>query len=887
MLALFAFCAGLDFPHRLNFFNNLKYEVVKNHDSSSNLDVATPMDNLGDALNKHLNDPGRLAALRAVALLDTPSEEAFDRLCRLAARITGVPIALVSLIDADRQFFKSCIGFPEPWSTVRQTALSHSFCQHNRTADVPLIITDARENPLFRDNLAIRDLNVIAYLGIPLVNADAYIIGSFCVIDVKPRSWTDNEVETIRDLAGSVMTEIDLRTEIALRKELQEDRDSLSALYTPLQEEKEAHYRTEEALREALLRQNEAVKMAKIGLWDWDLITHKVHYTAEWKEQIGYENHEITDDYKEWESRVHPDDLQYTLDKVQRSISEAQQDYQTEFRFRHKNGTYRWILARGSVIKDASGRSIKMMGSHIDITERKRVESDLYESEEKLRLFIDHAPAALAMFDRQMRYIAASRRWMLDYGLGDKSLIGRSHYDVIPEIPDTWKAAHQRGMEGEVVQAEEEAFMRMNSDIQWLFWEVRPWRKNDGTVGGIVIFTADRTERKLAEEDKNRLEAQLVQAQKMESVGRLAGGVAHDYNNMLSVIIGYAELGLEKLDPAEPLHGDLTEILSAANRSMNITRQLLAFARKQTIAPEVLELNETVEQTLKMLRRLIGEDIDLLWHPREGVWPVKIDPGQVDQILANLCVNARDAIVDTGRVTIETDRVTFDDDYCAAHAGFTPGEFAVLAISDNGKGIEVDDMEQIFEPFFTTKKKGMGTGLGLATVYGIVKQNSGFINVYSEPGEGTTIKVYLPRHTGKVIDDKPLDVGTVPNGRGELILVVEDETSILKLTKKILIGLGYRVLLAQSPSAALQMAEMNANQISLLITDVVMPEMNGRELSERLQMAYPQLRCLFMSGYTANVIAHRGVLKEGVHYVQKPFSKKELAIKVRAVLDHD
>ena len=263
--------------------------------------------------------------------------------------------------------------------------------------------------------------------------------------------------------------------------------------------------------------------------------------------------------------------------------------------------------------------------------------------------------------------------------------------------------------------------------------------------------------------DRVNLQAQFVQAQKMESVGRLAGGVAHDYNNVLSVIIGYTEMAMDEVDPAGPLHANLEEVLTAANRATDITRQLLAFARKQTIAPKVLDLNETVEGMLKMLRRLIGEDIDLAWLPGASLWPVKMDPSQIDQILANLCVNARDAIAGVGKVTIETGTVVFDAAYCADHAGFVPGEFVMLAVSDNGCGMDKEMLDKIFEPFFTTKDVDKGTGLGLATVYGIVKQNNGFINVYSEPGKGTTIKIYLPRHEGKAVEIQEESTAEIPS----------------------------------------------------------------------------------------------------------------------------
>jgi len=399
----------------------------------------------------------------------------------------------------------------------------------------------------------------------------------------------------------------------------------------------------------------------------------------------------------------------------------------------------------------------------------------------------------------------------------------------------------------------------------------------DGKAVKLFGTIFDITERK-------KMEDQLQQAQKMESVGRLAGGVAHDFNNMLGVILGHAEMIMDQMDASQPYFNNLQEIQTAAQRSADLTRQLLAFARKQTISPKILDLNKTVESMLTMLRRLIGEDIDLAWLPGKELWRINIDPSQIDQILANLCVNARDAISDTGKLTIETGTIVFDEIYCAQHQGYKSGEYVLLAVSDNGCGMDTDTQNNIFEPFFTTKELGKGTGLGLATVYGIVRQNNGFINVYSEPGLGTTFKIYLPRHMGQTNPVREKESAAPSVHGNETILLVEDEPAILELTTMMLQRLGYSVLAASTPGEAICMAREHLDKIDLLMTDVVMPEMNGRDLAKNLLSLYPNLKRLFMSGYTANVIAHHGVLDEGIHFIQKPFSKKDLENIVKKVL---
>lgn len=386
--------------------------------------------------------------------------------------------------------------------------------------------------------------------------------------------------------------------------------------------------------------------------------------------------------------------------------------------------------------------------------------------------------------------------------------------------------------------------------------------------------------------DLHLLEEQLRQAQKMESLGRLAGGVAHDFNNMLSIILGNVEMILIDMEPESPLVKSLSQIQKAAKRSSDFTKQLLAFARKQTISPKVIDLNETLEGMLKMLRRLIGENIELVWRPQIDLWAVKMDPSQVDQILANLCLNASDSIEEGGEIYIETENLVCDADYCIDHEDFVPGNYVVISVSDNGRGIGKEDINKLFEPFFTTKEVGKGTGLGLATVYGIVKQNNGFINVYSEPEHGATFKIYLPQYVGQG-EAEPENLTLEREHTGsETILLVEDEKGLLDMTCKMLERLGYNVMAANSPEDAVGISKRTyPGKIHLLLSDVVMPGMNGQKLSEELLLTHTEMKCIFMSGYTADVIAHHGVLREGVNFINKPFSVQDLAIKIRSVLD--
>ena len=506
-----------------------------------------------------------------------------------------------------------------------------------------------------------------------------------------------------------------------------------------------------------------------------------------------------------------------------------------------------------------------------DIDERMKIERELRESEEKYRSMMEAMNDATYICSNDFRivYMNSAMRERIGY-----NAVGERCSKVIHGLDEQcpW-CVHQRVMDGEHVRNEivspkdKRTYQVSNSPIFHL----------DGSISKLTIFR-DNT-------DVRKIEAQLQQAQKLESVGRLAGGVAHDYNNALSVIIGFTELALDDAAPDSQMKANLEEILKAAHNATDITRQLLTFARKQNVEPKLLDLNTSVGNMLKMLRRLIGEDIDLVWVPESDLWPIEIDPSQVNQILANLCVNSRDAIKGVGKITIQTKNIRFDESLCKAYIDSRPGDFVKLAVSDNGCGMDKRVQEKIFEPFFTTKNVDKGTGLGLSTVYGIVKQNNGFINVYSEPGHGTTVSIHLPRHQGKIEEVSEADEKDIPAGNGETILLVEDDLSFLKLAQKILHGLGYNLLTANSPAEALALAEKYTGKIHLLVTDVIMPEMNGSELSERIVSICPGIKYMYISGYTADIIMPHLAAHEHVHLLQKPFSQKDFATTVRNALD--
>ena len=520
-----------------------------------------------------------------------------------------------------------------------------------------------------------------------------------------------------------------------------------------------------------------------------------------------------------------------------------------------------------------------------ELKERKKAEKNAVQAEKRFRDLFESISDLIFTQDIEGRFLSANPAMQKLFGYTEEEFLNKSAAEFMEsELRPYYETTYLNKIKKLGYYEGISSYFKKDGSKIYIDYRVSIVTPSEGEpyLSGIGKDVTDKIKsgRKM-----KQLETQIVQSQKMESVGRLAGGVAHDFNNMLSIILGNSEIMMEDIGPEHPCSSNLKEIQNAAQRSADLTRQLLAFARKQTISPKVLNPNHVIEGMLNMLKRLIGEDIDLLWRPQTDLWPIKIDPSQIDQILANLCINARDALKDVGKVTIETGNISFDETYCEEYSDFIPGDYIVIGVSDNGCGMDRETTTHLFEPFFTTKEKGEGTGLGLATVYGIIKQNNGFINVYSEPSLGTTFKIYLPKYSGNSEHETKKAVQKVSPKGHETILLVEDEDAILQMTKQMLERLEYTVLAANTPDEAIRTSNVSGTKIDLLITDVVMPSMNGRELAEKILLSFPDMKCLYMSGYTANVIAHRGILDEGLSFINKPFSKQELSIKLREILD--
>lgn len=513
---------------------------------------------------------------------------------------------------------------------------------------------------------------------------------------------------------------------------------------------------------------------------------------------------------------------------------------------------------------------------------RKKAEEALRASRQLLEGILNAIPVRVFWKDRHLVYQGCNAAFARDAGFdGPQDVVGKDDAQMCwHEQAQAYRNADRTIIEnGDTISNREETRTTPEGNTITLLTSKMPLRDSNGAISGMLGTQVDIT-------GQLHLEARFRQAQKMEAVGRLAGGVAHDFNNMLGVILGYTAIALAQADPSQPLAACLQEIRKAAERSAGLTRQLLAFARKQDIEPKILDINDAVSGMLITLRRLLGEDIRLAWIPGLALPPVKFDPSQLDQILANLCLNARDAIKGTGNVTLETGNVTVDANFCSRHTEAVPGAYVFLSVSDDGGGMDKETLAHLFEPFFTTKEVGKGTGLGLATVYGIVKQNQGFICTYSERGVGTTFKIYLPQVAAEAVYSAADAVTlNVPAAQGETVLLVEDEPSLMAVCKLLLDSLGYNVLLAETPKKAIEVFTGHPGDIDLLLTDMVMPGMNGRQLADLIRASKQNIKVLFMSGYTLDMMIDRGVLEQNESLLEKPFTRGEMARKVRSVLD--
>ncbi len=942
-----------------------------------------------------LPDPLRLEAVRRTTLLDTAPDEAFDRLTRLAARLLGTSVALISLVEKDRQFFVSATGLSEPLATSRATPISYSFCRHVVESKARLVVEDARHHQLVRTNPAVRELGWVAYAGVPLIDREGQVLGALSVIDGMPRLWSERDLDLLEDLAAWAVTEIELRASTPRRAapatipasvfdesgvpmaivsldgrctrankaftDLLGGGDPIGRQIDDLThpDDRPAHReamrlllagecRSYTAERRMLCGEDEAVwvlatvtHVAAAGpeagyfilalqevtgrarleadvrdseeryrlltdnthdaIWDWDLLTDRIVWEGGRRGFLGYGLQEFGSTAAWWYERLHPDERERVVGALHEVVARQESVWADEHRFRRPDGSWAHVEDRASIVRDEAGDAVRMVGATLDVTARKRAELVLRCQSELLRdiaggTHLQEILRKIVGFAEAYGGRVAAVHLLAEDGSTLRLAAG-------PNLPAEFAAAvesvtlgDQGGPWASSVQRREAVLATDLAPRLPAAWIAPLLAADDTVLGTFALFNSEpdapdaddarvvRMATDLArlaiERDRSRAalrrnEDELRQARKMEAVGQLAGGVAHDFNNLLTGILSYTDLILQELHQGDPVRSDVEQIRHAGHRAAALTRQLLAFSRRQVLQPKVLSPNTVVSDLESMLRRLLGAGIALDVSLDPGLWYVLADPAQLEQIIVQLIVNARDAMPDGGRVTIATSNCGVGPESPERAGGVRPGAYVTLSVTDTGVGMDLAAQARIFEP----------ASLGLSTINGTVEQTGGHITVQSAPGRGATFTIYLPRHAdsaGPVTG--ALDRRSLPNG-SETLLLVEDESTVRSSARRLLESHGYRVVEARHGVEALRVAEEPGRRFDLVLTDVVMPEMGGKELVERLRAQHPELKVLFMSGYTERAVAVDGVMPSGTGFVEKPFTVEQLLRRLRKILD--
>ena len=954
---------------------------------------------------RRLRDPARLDALRRIGLLDSPPEPAFDRVTRLAAALLQAPCAFLAFLDDRRQFFKSARGLPAAWGCMSDAPVEHSFCKHVVAGAAPLVVPDAREHPLLRHTPGIDASGIVAYLSVPVLSADGFVLGTLCVTDSQPRQWTPEQLAYLQDLVDSVTNKIRLMEALQQAREAQRAAEAMQQrLWTTLESVTDAFYALDpewcftyvnaaaERLmarpRQELLGRNAWDEFpAALGLsietefraamrtgqprrfeafyppldtWFAASVYPSAEGLAVYFRDVSEQRRQETerrDAHLRLEQRVQertaelqasnnllravldgsadaifmkdmagryllanpamarlmklerpeallgradaellPPEKALRVAADERAVHESGESDVSELSLQTRRGPRTFVTSR-TLLRDTAGRPARLVGVTRETTEQKRMEDELRRSEERYRAFVSRSaegiyrlelrepldttlpvPEQLEAFLRHAFVAECNDALARMYGYERaEELIGAGLDQVVPPDEPAGREHMAAFLAGgySLTNCESREKDRLGTTKYFL-------NNLIGTVEGGALRHVWGT---LRDQTHGRhLEEQLLQAQKMEAVGRLAGGIAHDFNNLLTVIQGHTELLLAGAPP--PLQPGLREVHTATRRAVSLTRQLLAFSRKQIVQPRPLLLDSVLGGMERMAQRLIGEDVELRLELQAPSAVVRADPGQLEQVLLNLVVNARDAMPGGGTVTIRTRQLPEPPAHAAKALAPSAAGYALLEVADTGCGMSAEVREHLFEPFFTTKPAGQGTGLGLSTVYGIVTQSGGTLEVQSEPGAGAVFRICLPGTTERPARPaRATRPAEMPHG-SETVLLAEDDAQVREIVAAVLRRCGYQVLTAQNGAAALDLARAHRGPLDLVLTDIVMPQMGGREFVERLRAERAGFEVLYMSGHTDDEIVRRGIATDALHFLHKPVVPAALARAVRCVLDH-
>jgi two-component system cell cycle sensor histidine kinase/response regulator CckA len=618
-----------------------------------------------------------------------------------------------------------------------------------------------------------------------------------------------------------------------------------------------------------------AVKGANDGIWDWDIKNNTLYWSPHMKALLGYTDDELNVDFNTLISHLYPDDIELTQAAIESHLKKRS-PYSIESRLRTKSGEYRWFHTRGEAVWDEAGNPIRMVGSSTDITEHKLADEEL----RKLSIAVEQSSVSIIITDINGDIEYVNKKFTDITGFGYKEVIGKNPRILKSGVhpPEFYKKLWKKINSGKEWQGEI-CNKRKDGKLYWEYASISPIRNEEGTITHYIGLKEDITERK-------SLEEQLRQSQKMEAIGRLAGGIAHDFNNMMTAVIGFSDYLLSARNEDESLCSIIKQIKTAGQRAASLTQHLLTFSRRQSTESQLIDLNSIISDMEHMLKQLIGEDIELIFALDKKLDFIKADHSQIEQIIMNLAVNSRDAMPEGGKLVIETSGIDLDESYCRDWIDINPGRYVILAVTDTGIGMDKDTLAHIYEPFYTTKEIGKGTGLGLSTVYGIIEQSGSHIHCYSEPGKGTTFKIYFPAiyEEEKAESFEKEQIAAESLKGKETVLVVEDEDIVRNITCTVLKDNGYTVLEASNSNVALDICKQHRERIDVLISDVIMPGMNGTKLAEEVLSLYPQTAVLFVSGYPDNATEKLNLIEGGDNFLQKPFTPKKLLTKVREIV---